>query len=180
MHVLKKTHYDFCTLGKTWNESRSYCKAEGGDLVSIETEKELDIIISDIRNYDKQRWHIGLVRENGSWTWVSGTPLTFFKLGDHSIGRRNRGMLVKNQSCNFADQVPSGNDVPTLPYICEISKGKKILHLYISLWKERSVRKVSPRHRLDSYVQVLMLTACLRPDVSCVSQTWRKFTLVYW
>nr|XP_058952965.1 adhesion G protein-coupled receptor L4-like [Pocillopora verrucosa] len=56
--------YRFCASGrKTWNESRSICKADGGDLISIETEEEFDLIIDKIENNNEQKWHIGLAKE---------------------------------------------------------------------------------------------------------------------
>lgn len=139
-------------MGKTWNENRSFCRADGGDLVSIETEHELDLIVNDIKDTNKQRWHIGLVRENGSWTWVSGRPLTIFKWGDQPSGGRNRATLVmKNQKGHFSNQFHCGEDTS---YICEMPKGKNTLHLYTTLQKEPRIGKVSPRHRVHSYVQV--------------------------
>ena len=48
--------YKFCVSSrKTWNESRSICKADGGDLISIETEEEFDLIIDKIENNDEQK-----------------------------------------------------------------------------------------------------------------------------
>ena len=100
----KSSNYKFCTLGKTWNEGRSFCRADGGDLVSIETEEELDLIVNEIKDTNEQRWHIGLVRENGSWPWVSGTLMTIFTWRDQLSGCRNKAVLVKkNQESHFAN-----------------------------------------------------------------------------
>ena len=109
--------------------SRSSCEKRGGDLISIETEEEWDFITSEIHDNTEEGWHIGLVRENGSWTWVSGRPLTICKWGDQQSGGRNRAMLVKEKlQGHFVTQVLK--DGQTLPYICEMPKGKTTLHLY--------------------------------------------------
>ena len=74
-----------------------------------------------------------MVKENGGWIWVSGRPLTICKLGEPSWGR-SKGMLAKNEKQGrLASQVPPGKNVPTLPYICEIPKGKTTLNLYTTL-----------------------------------------------
>ena len=109
--------------------SRSSCEKRGGDLISIETEEEWDFITSEIHDNTEEGWHIGLVRENGSWTWVSGRPLTICKWGDQLRVGRNRAMLVKEKlQGHFVTQVLK--DGQTLPYICEMPKGKTTLHLY--------------------------------------------------
>ena len=46
--------------------SRSSCEKRGGDLISIETEEQWDLIKSEIHENTEEGWHIGLVRENGS------------------------------------------------------------------------------------------------------------------
>ena len=124
--------YKFCASGrKTWNESRSICKADGGDLISIETEEEFDLIIDKIENNNEQKWHIGLVRENGIWTWVSGRPLTICKWEDQPSGARNKAMLVtKKQQGHFANQALTGEDTS---YICEMPESKNTLLLYTTL-----------------------------------------------
>lgn len=131
MLVLKvpATGYSFNLADQTWDKSRSICEKRGGDLISIETEEEWDFIKNEIHNNTKGGWHIGLVRENGSWTWVSGRPLTICKWGDQQSGGRNRAMLVKEKlQGHFVTQVL--NDGQTLLYICEMLKGKTTLHLY--------------------------------------------------
>ena len=112
--------------------SRSSCKKRGGDLISIETVEEWDFIKSEIHNNTEEGWHIGLVRENGSWIWVSGRPLTICKCEHHLSGGRNKAMLVKEtRQCHFVTQGLS--DSKTLPYICEMPKGKTTLHQYTRL-----------------------------------------------
>ncbi|XP_022808389.1 natural killer cells antigen CD94-like [Stylophora pistillata] len=66
--------YSFKASLKTWNESRSFCRKQGGDLVSIETEEEWMFIKEEIENYREQQWYIGLVRESGIWTWGKTLP----------------------------------------------------------------------------------------------------------
>ena len=74
-----------------------------------------------------------MVKENGRWIWVSGRPLTICKLGESSWGR-SKGMLAKNeQQGHLASQDAAGKNVSTLPYICEIPKGKTTLNLYTTL-----------------------------------------------
>ena len=100
-------------------------------MISIETEEEWDFIKNEIHDNTEGGWYIGLVRENGSWTWVSGRPLTIFKWGDQPSGGRNRATLVmKNQKGHFSNQFHRGEDTS---YICEMPKGKNTLHLYTTL-----------------------------------------------
>ena len=104
----------------------------GGDLISIETGEEWDFIKSEIHNNSEEGWHIGLVRENGSWTWVSGRPLTIYKWEHQLSGGRNKAMLAKKTlHGHFVTQDLS--DSETFPYICEMPKGKTTLHQYTRL-----------------------------------------------
>ena len=112
--------------------SRGSCEKRGGDLISIETVEEWDFIKSEIHNNTEVGWHIGLVRENGNWTWVSGRPLTICKWKHQLSEGRNKAMLVKEKRPgHFVTQDLS--DSETLPYICEMPKGKTTLHQYTRL-----------------------------------------------
>lgn len=66
--------------GLTWPEARKTCQNLGGDLVSMETEHEWQIVKSHIQNRKNRfnnYWHIGLrVNASGNWAWVSGKQLT--------------------------------------------------------------------------------------------------------
>lgn len=66
--------------GVTWPDARKSCQYHGGDLVSIETEHEWQVLKDQIENRTNRfnnSWYIGLRMESkGIWTWVSGKPLT--------------------------------------------------------------------------------------------------------
>jgi len=74
--------YSFHEDGLTWTAARQSCQYHGGDLVSLETEHEWEVIkdyIQNLTNLFNNDWHIGLhfnatVARN--WTWVSGKPLS--------------------------------------------------------------------------------------------------------
>ena len=66
--------------GLNWPAARKTCQYYGGDLVSMETERELQVLKDHIQNRTNRfndSWHIGLrIDASGNWTWVSGKPLT--------------------------------------------------------------------------------------------------------
>ena len=66
--------------GVTWPDARKSCQNHGGDLVSIETEHEWQVLKDQIENRTNRfnnSWYIGLrMKSRGIWTWVSGKPLT--------------------------------------------------------------------------------------------------------
>ena len=74
--------YSFHEDGLTWTAARQSCQYHGGDLVSMETEHEWQVIkdhIQNLTNLFNNDWHIGLhfnTSVAGNWTWVSGKPLT--------------------------------------------------------------------------------------------------------
>ncbi|KAL9973071.1 hypothetical protein ACROYT_G019480 [Oculina patagonica] len=75
--------YSFHADGLTWTAARQSCQYIGGDLVSMETERELQFIkdhVQNLTNLFNNDWHIGLhlnATVAGNWTWLSGKPLTF-------------------------------------------------------------------------------------------------------
>lgn len=76
--------YTFHEDGLTWTAARQSCQSNGGDLVSMETPHEWQVVrdyIQNLTNKFNNDWHIGLRRNttvigNWTWTWVNGKPLT--------------------------------------------------------------------------------------------------------
>ena len=86
-----KTHFYLCqnTIGnswtyngykytyndekKKWNKANKDCKSNGGHLLSIRSDDELEAILPHIPLNSKGRHrniHIGLKKKNGDWEWV--------------------------------------------------------------------------------------------------------------
>ncbi|CAJ1059159.1 CD209 antigen-like protein E [Xyrichtys novacula] len=67
--------YFVSTAKKNWAASREDCKAQGADLVVINSEEEKDFV-TGLRSASDE-W-IGLTdsAQEGSWMWVDGTPVT--------------------------------------------------------------------------------------------------------
>ena len=87
-----------------WRLNRNICQSLGGDLVSIETEQEWNIIKDEIgrRNIKKshsKKWSIGLTKKAGNWTWVNGRPLTIRKWGiGEPSGEHNAAFIYELES----------------------------------------------------------------------------------
>ena len=114
--------------GPNWNDNRILCQKQGADLVSIETVKKWnflnDLIQKPKSKYNK--WMIGLKKEAGNWTWVSGKPLTICKWDKNQPSDDGDVAIIVKTSFNDSKvglfQVTHGDQ----PYasICEITKGK--------------------------------------------------------
>ena len=64
---------------KTWHEADSYCQSIGGNLVSVESEEELQNI--DISSYSSS-WIGGIYEEGrGNWSWSDGSPWLYSPWG---------------------------------------------------------------------------------------------------
>lgn len=71
--------YSFHHKRLTWNSSREWCQNKGGDLVSIETDKErnylTDVMVKSVGSYSNSKqagFYIGLSKgKTRSWYWLS-------------------------------------------------------------------------------------------------------------
>ena len=130
--------YKFYRAGKTWTENQNSCKAEGGDLVSMETEAEWQFVNKEVQKiklpgFTPSEWHIGL-EKTASWTWEGeeSNPLPIFTWvsGQH----RSPYKWQSGQPSNDGDFVVMSKasqgtfkvipDDERRPYICELPKGK--------------------------------------------------------
>ena len=71
--------------GRDWLDNYFVCIYQGGNLVSIETEKEWQFISYEIQkrgNSNTSAWHIGLWKISGDWTCLSGENLSISKWRD--------------------------------------------------------------------------------------------------
>lgn len=69
----------------SWQDAKEYCEAMGGHLATITSLAENDFLHSYITSQGYECAYFGLEnesRDNRSWTWVTGEPLTFINWAD--------------------------------------------------------------------------------------------------
>ena len=61
----------------TWDEARADCEMEGGDIISLHSEQEANLVAQKTSQGYQNFW-TGLARGgDGSFSWVDGTPYDF-------------------------------------------------------------------------------------------------------
>ena len=119
----KNSSYIFSKKGRDWDRNRDICSSQGGVLVSIENEEEWQFIKSEIQKrgtWISGAWHIGLEKEGGVWTWLSGEQLKISKWRDSQPGPKDKRAEISKNGGLF-------NGISTLSrnaYICEMPGGK--------------------------------------------------------
>ncbi|CAJ1059161.1 uncharacterized protein LOC115426795 [Xyrichtys novacula] len=105
--------YFVSTGKKNWAASREDCKAQGADLVVINSEEEKDFL-SGLVSWGENTW-IGLTdsAQEGNWMWVDGTPVTTTywesRQPDSFKGNQDCGEMVQRGEWN--DEHCSVNNV---------------------------------------------------------------------
>ena len=124
--LLEDSCYVFTELSDTWTESRKTCAYKGGDLVTMETEKEWQFINKEIqKRATTRRWYIGLTNMGQEWKWVNGRPLTISKWNDwEPSGDGNVAIMINKRKAQglFNDL----SKYTIIASICEILKGNSI------------------------------------------------------
>ena len=129
--TFKNSWYIFSVKGLSWLWNRETCRSQGKDLVSIETEEEWTFINDEIQRRKAtcsssiHMWSIGLTKNAGNWTWVSGRPLTICKWGKgEPSGENDAAFMYKRSSHGERGVFGSGGRIWGQTYICEISMGR--------------------------------------------------------
>ncbi|KAK7161102.1 hypothetical protein R3I94_003933 [Phoxinus phoxinus] len=107
--------------GKSWSDSRKYCRDRGGDLIIINTEEKQRFITSFI----KESVWIGLTdsETEGIMKWVDNSPLNkgFWSSGEpNNYGGKDEDCIELNPT---KDTMNNWNDIPCswkMKWICEI------------------------------------------------------------
>lgn len=122
----------------TWTDSEKQCRKDGGQLVTLDTERKWKFIKEEIQNLSNSadnEWFIGLktgYRNRENWQWITGHQLT----NPHWQNEQPSG---DGQCAVIAKEYPPGtygeyNDLSCLaskPFICEsevnTTTGKRII-----------------------------------------------------
>lgn len=121
------TCYHFSISKSSWNQSRADCRAEGGDLVKIDSREEqrfLDGRVRDLMNEYEDRFWIGLTDSaaEGRWMWVDNTPL-------------NESFWLSGEPNNWTWITPEGENC--------VSMGEKIRNPDLKSWNDVSCAYLS-------------------------------------
>ena len=129
--------YTFSESGKKWSENRDTCKGKGGDLVSIETEKEWQFINSEIQKLsidEPHEWHIGLKKVGDDWQWVNGEPLTINKWqAGQPSGDGDFTVMSKDYPLGSQGLFNDLANYHKRAYICELPIGKRMKTSYFKI-----------------------------------------------
>ena len=107
----------------TWHEAKSFCKEQGGHLVTITSKGENEFVTDLARKAGTDAW-IGLTdeKQEGRWEWVTGEKVGFTAWAplqpDNMDGVQHYVRLWRRHAFAWDDDRASGHVGPT-PFICE-------------------------------------------------------------
>ncbi|XP_028971190.2 macrophage mannose receptor 1 [Esox lucius] len=112
---------------KTWFEAREYCKAIGGDLLSIHSATDLQSL-KDVPSIHYETFWIGLSAQdpNIGYVWTDESPLSFQNWNDGEPNNMNGVESCAEMYVNYWQPGGSWNDAHCESYndwLCEIRKG---------------------------------------------------------
>uniref|UniRef100_A0A3B4GF48 Macrophage mannose receptor 1-like n=1 Tax=Pundamilia nyererei TaxID=303518 RepID=A0A3B4GF48_9CICH len=122
---------------KTWYEARDYCRAIGGDLVSIHSGADLLRTYNNIYNHWPNQYWIGLSAPDPDtgYVWSDRSPVNFQDWKDGEPNNKNNAELCVEVERVYWDNILLWSDVPCEKYnnwICQIHAGKRTTHMHIS------------------------------------------------
>ena len=116
---------------RDWNESREHCKNIGGDLVSIETEKEWFFLKDTIQKLNTTEYFIGLrnVSKSREWRWISDNSKVNATKGEFPWAKRepsgdgNCAVMYKDYGKDYGEfnDLSCSKKRHNIGYICENS-----------------------------------------------------------
>jgi len=114
-----------------WEGSRKRCKKIGGELVSIESEKEWFFLKETIQNYTTGEYFIGLrnVSKSREWRWISDNSKVNATRGefpwakDEPSGDGKCAVMYKDYRKDYGlfNDLSCSEQRHTIGYICESS-----------------------------------------------------------
>ncbi|XP_039873788.1 macrophage mannose receptor 1-like isoform X1 [Simochromis diagramma] len=113
---------------KTWYEARDYCRAIGGDLVSIHSSADLLRTYNNIYNHWPNQYWIGLSAPDPDtgYVWSDRSPVNFQDWKDGEPNNKNNAELCVEVERVYWDNIFLWSDVPCEKYnnwICQIHAG---------------------------------------------------------
>ncbi|XP_046585289.1 coadhesin-like, partial [Haliotis rubra] len=108
--------YKISSITRNWNDARSYCQAEGGDLIALQTSAKETFIrqaIFDIIGTSDVDYFIGGQQTStpGSWKWVDGTSISGFSMSDSTkMCLEIDKDILDDDVCNYVQR-----------FVCEIA-----------------------------------------------------------
>lgn len=85
--------YEIIDKSMTWQEASEYCAARGGRLLTIESQEEMDFIVSKLVNAKSNCYWIGLYYdgETGVWRCEDGTEAQYFNWASNEPNNDSNG-----------------------------------------------------------------------------------------
>ena len=129
--------YTFHDIEETWNDARNSCLTLRGDLASITSERENEIITTNLNG----SWWIGLNKEEtGDWVWSNEAPVNWFNFHRNHTTKESSGLggSTLGKDCAAIKSVEAGHWVGEScngakhRYVCKY-EGKQSLILRCSI-----------------------------------------------
>lgn len=97
----------------TWEDACTYCEEQEGHLVTIDSRAENEHVCGLLVQTDADVAFLGMVKENGEWTWYNGLPTIYENWAPGQPGSGNYAVIGRNGKWSTRDSFGAS------AFICE-------------------------------------------------------------